>query len=376
MEFRGLNAQYKAIKKEVDQAVTQVMEGSQFIGGTPVVDFENMLKDYTGAKHCISCGNGTDALMIALMAWGIGEGDAVFVPDFTFFASAEVVSFVGATPIFVDVEEDTFNVSVCDLKKAIEEVIKEGKYTPKVIIGVDLFGLPANFEALRKIADQYHLLLLEDAAQGFGGKIGSKNACTFGDISAVSFFPAKPLGCYGDGGAIFTDSDELATLIRSLCVHGKGEDKYDNVRIGCNSRLDTIQAAILSCKLKVFQEYELDKVREAADYYTKNLSDCVKTPIVPERFSSSWAQYTIQLHNREERDGLQKYLASYDIPSMIYYRKPMHEQKVFVEARKSIRRCLTSENLCGNVLSLPIHSYLTREEQDVVIERIREYCGK
>ncbi|MFW5632242.1 MAG: DegT/DnrJ/EryC1/StrS family aminotransferase, partial [Acetivibrio ethanolgignens] len=258
MQFRDLKTQYQTLKSEIDQAVIDVMTASNFISGIQVTELEAQLASYVGVKHCITCANGTDALTLALMAWNVGIGDAVFVPDFTFFASGETVAYEGATPIFVDVEEDSFNMSPTSLEQAIEAVLKEGKLTPRVIVAVDLFGQPADYVAIRKLADKYGLYILEDGAQGFGGRLQidgvEHRACSFGDISTTSFFPAKPLGCYGDGGAIFTDNDGWAELIRSLRIHGKGSDKYDNVRIGMNSRLDTIQAAILQVKLKVFAE--------------------------------------------------------------------------------------------------------------------------
>ena len=255
MQFRDLKKQYEVLKKDIDQAMLEVAASGAFIMGKQVKELEQQLAQYVGVKHCVSCANGTEALTLALKAWGIKAGDAVFVPDFTFFASAEVVSLEGATPVFVDVDVDTFNIDPAALEKAIEKTIKEGKLQPKVIITVDLFGLPANYPAIRKIADKYHLLILEDGAQGFGGEINGKKACSFGDISTTSFFPAKPLGCYGDGGAIFTDNDEWASLMDSLRVHGKGSFKYDNVRIGMNSRLDTLQAAILKVKFDAFKNY-------------------------------------------------------------------------------------------------------------------------
>lgn len=232
MQFRDLKAQYSVIKDDVDEAIGQVISDCNFISGKQVAELEEKLADFVGVKHCITCANGTDALTLALMVWEIGEGDAVFVPDFTFFASGEVVSFEGATPVFVDVEKSSFNISPEKLEIAINKVIEDGKLRPRAIIAVDLFGQPADYPKIREIADKYHLMLLEDGAQGFGGKIGEKRACSFGDISTTSFFPAKPLGCYGDGGAIFTDNDDWATLIRSYAVHGKGSFKYDNIRIG------------------------------------------------------------------------------------------------------------------------------------------------
>ena len=250
MQFRDLRKQYSVLKQDIDAAMMEVAAASAFIMGRPVKELEAGLAEYVGVKHCISCGNGTDALTLALKVWNIGAGDAVFVPDFTFFSSAEVISLEGATPVFVDVDGDTFNMDASDLERKIARTIEEGRLTPKVIITVDLFGLPANYPAIRKIADAHRLFILEDGAQGFGGMIGNKRACSFGDISTTSFFPAKPLGCYGDGGAVFTDNDEWAALADSYRVHGKGMFKYDNVRIGMNSRLDTLQAAILKIKFK------------------------------------------------------------------------------------------------------------------------------
>ncbi|MDU5603864.1 MAG: DegT/DnrJ/EryC1/StrS family aminotransferase, partial [Mogibacterium sp.] len=257
MEFRDLKKQYAALKNDIDHQIDEVIASSRFIGGSKVSELEEKLAAYVGVKHCVTCGNGTDALELALMAWGIGEGDAVFVPDFTFFSSGEVVAILGATPVFVDVDEDTFNMDAASLEKAITGVVADGKLRPSVVVPVDLFGLPANFPEIRKVADKYGLKILEDGAQGFGGEINGQKACSFGDISTTSFFPAKPLGCYGDGGAIFTNDDEAAELIRSYCVHGKGKMKYDNVRIGMNSRLDSIQAGILLPKLAAFAEYEV-----------------------------------------------------------------------------------------------------------------------
>ena len=254
MEFRDLKQQYQLHKKEIDAAMQSVLNNADFVNGSQVRLLEAELAGYVGVKHCITCANGTDALQLALMTWNIGSGDAVFVPDFTFFSSGEVVPLAGATPVFADIDEDTYNISPQSLEVAIEYVLNNTDLKPRVIVAVDLFGQPADFSALRCIADKYNLLILEDAAQGFGGKIKEKKACGFGDIATTSFFPAKPLGCYGDGGALFTDNDEWADLLRSYCVHGKGKDKYDNVRIGMNSRLDTLQAAVLLEKLKFFDD--------------------------------------------------------------------------------------------------------------------------
>lgn len=370
MEFRDLKAQYNALKSELDTGISEVIAKANFISGKQVEELEKELADYVGVKHCITCANGTDALFLALMAWNIGAGDAVFVPDFTFFSSGEVVSFEGATPIFVDVEEDTFNMSPNSLQAAIEKVLREGKLTPKVVISVDLFGQPADYDKIIPIVKKYDLKLLEDGAQGFGGEIRGKRACSFGDIATTSFFPAKPLGCYGDGGAIFTDDDEIAELLFSLRVHGKGEDKYDNVRIGVNSRLDTIQAAILKVKLKAFADYEIDNVNYVAERYTQTLTGIIKTPTVLEGFKSSWAQYTLLLENKEERSFLQEYLKQQGIPSMIYYRKPMHMQSAFGNVDCVKVDLSVTSSICDRVLSIPIHPYMQYEDQDKVVEEI------
>ena len=373
MQFRDLKKQYQTLKFEIDQAIFRVLTAGNFISGQQVTDLEAQLAAYIGTKHCITCANGTDALSLALMVWNIGPEDAVFVPDFTFFASGETPAYQGAVPIFVDVEEDTFNMSPESLEQAIKKVQKEGLLHPRVIITVDLFGQPANYPEIRKIAEKYGLFILEDGAQGFGGKIGEHRACSFGDISTTSFFPAKPLGCYGDGGAIFTNNDEWASLLRSYQVHGRGNDKYDNVRIGVNSRLDTIQAAVLKVKLKAFQEYELLQVNKVAEEYTQKLKRIVKTPQIRENFYSSWAQYSILLNNETERNGLQKYLKENGIPSMIYYPKPMSQQTAFQSMDCIKVRLSVADNLCKRVLALPLHPYMEKEEQDIVIKDIEKF---
>jgi UDP-2-acetamido-2-deoxy-ribo-hexuluronate aminotransferase len=376
MQFRDLKKQYEVLKNDIDQAMLEVAASGAFIMGKQVKELEQQLAEYVGVKHCVSCANGTEALTLALKAWGIKAGDAVFVPDFTFFASAEVVSLEGATPVFVDVDVDTFNIDPAALEKAIEKTIKEGKLQPKVIITVDLFGLPANYPAIRKIADKYHLLILEDGAQGFGGEIDGKKACSFGDISTTSFFPAKPLGCYGDGGAVFTDNDEWASLMDSLRVHGKGSFKYDNVRIGMNSRLDTLQAAILKVKFDAFKNYELNDVNKAANLYTEKLKNLVKTPVIPEGYLSSWAQYTIQLQDEKQRDGLQAYLKEQGIPTMVYYPKPMHEQTAYLGLGYQSGDFPATESLCGKVLSLPMHPYLTEDVISQIYTAIEGFLKK
>ena len=367
MQFRDLKKQYEVLKKDIDQAMIDVAASSAYIMGKPVKELEAALAEYVRVKHCVSCGNGTDALTIALKVLGVGAGDAVFVPDFTFFASAEVISLEGAHPVFVDVEEESFNICAADLEAKVQQTIAQGQYTPKAVIAVDLFGLPANYPAVREVADRYGLKIIEDGAQGFGGTLNGKRACGFGDVGTTSFFPAKPLGCYGDGGAIFTDSDEYAALADSFRVHGKGSFKYDNVRIGVNSRLDTLQAAILQVKFRAFCDYELDAVNKAAAMYTERLSGVVDTPVVPEGYYSSWAQYTIKLKDKESRDALQSALKEAGIPSMVYYPTPMHKQTAHAPyGPYADDLCPVATSLCDRVLSLPIHPYITEEDVEMV----------
>lgn len=371
MQFRDLKAQYQNCKNEIDSAIQKVLINANFIGGKEVGELEAQLAEYVGVKHCISCANGTEAMTLVMMAWGIKEGDAVFVPDFTFFSTGEIVAFKGATPIFVDVDRATFNLDYIKLEKAIQKTIEEGKLTPKVIIPVDLFGLPANYSEIEKIAYKYNLKILEDGAQGFGGNINEKRACSFGDVATTSFFPAKPLGCYGDGGAVFTNDDELARFIKSLKVHGKGDNKYDNVRIGVNSRLDTIQAAILKVKLQAFIDHELENVNRVYQLYNERLSGVVEIPVIPNGFYSSFAQYTIKLRNKEQRDYLQVALKEQDIPSMIYYIKPMHRQSAFADLEFDEKDFVVTNELSEVVLSLPMHPYLSEEDVGQITNAIK-----
>ena len=365
MEFRDLKKQYQVLKADMDKAVIEVMTECNFINGRQVRELEEQLAAYVGVKHCITCGNGTDALSMMLMAWGIGQGDAVFVPDFTFFASGEVVSFEGATPVFVDVDPDTYNMDPESLEQAILAVEAEGKLKAKVVIPVDLFGLPADYDRINEIAHRHGMKVLEDGAQGFGGWYKGRKACSLGDAATTSFFPAKPLGCYGDGGAIFTNDDQEAQYLRSIAVHGKGSYKYDNIRIGWNSRLDTIQAAVLLVKFKAFQAYELEAVNKVASWYTEALVDTVKTPVVPEGCYSSWAQYTIQLGDENQRTEIQKKLKEQGMPTMVYYPKPMHEQTAF-KGLKQYVQCPVTERLCKTVVSLPLDGYKTYESCETV----------
>lgn len=373
MEFRDLKRQYQFLKNEMDVGIRKVIENTNFIQGKQVTELENVLAEYVGVKNCITCANGTDALQLSLMVWEIGEGDAVFVPDFTFFSSGEVVSAVNATPIFVDVERDTYNIDCILLEKMIQRVISEGKLTPRAIIAVDLFGQPADYAELERIAKKYDMYLLEDGAQGFGGRIGERKACSFGDMATTSFFPAKPLGCYGDGGAVFTDNDAWAELLRSYRVHGKGCSKYDNVRIGMNSRLDTLQAAVLLTKFPVFANQELAWEQDIAESYTRQLKEVVTTPVIREGVYSSWAQYTIQLSDQATRDGLQNDLKAKGIPTAVYYQKPMHRQAAFNQSQYEDSDYSVANRLSGVVLSLPFHPYMKEEEVTFVSNAIKAY---
>ena len=376
MEFRDLRGQYDALQSEIDSAIKDVLRSGQYIGGAQVRHLEAELASYVGVKNCITCGNGTDALLLALMAWGITKGDAVFVPDFTFFSSGEVVSALGATPVFVDVEGRTFNIDPDSLERGIAYIQDKTDLNPRVVVAVDLFGQPADYPRLKDICKNYGLLLLEDGAQGFGGELEGRRACSFGDISTTSFFPAKPLGCYGDGGAVFTDNDEWASLIRSLAVHGKGSMKYDNVRIGMNSRLDAVQAAILRVKLRAFVEHEVNDVNERAAWYSDLLKggDCV-LPIVPDGYRSSWAQYTVILPNGIDRIVLQSVLKEQGIVTNVYYPKPMHEQLAFKGACFSLS-CPVTEELCRRVLSLPMGPYLMKSDAQLVASALAQVLGR
>ena len=373
LQFRDLRAQYEALKPEIDAEIQAAINSSAFILGKPVAELEEKLAKYVGRKHCVGVANGTDALTLSLMAMDIGAGDAVFTSDFTYFASAGSASMIKATPIFVDIDLATFNLAPDSLEKQIKRVLAEGKLTPKVIVPVDLFGLPADYDSIIPIAEKYRLKILEDGAQGFGGSICGKKVCSFGDISTTSFFPAKPLGCYGDGGAIFTDDDEIDARLRSLRAQGKSPyDKYDNLEIGMNSRLDTIQAAVLLPKFKAFVEYEQEAVNRVAQKYTKTLAGKVRTPLIPEGFYSSWAQYTIMLDSWEQRDQLQARLKEKGIPTMIYYPRGLHQQQAYHWMNLSDEDYPNTISSTQRVLSLPVHPYMKDEEQNYIIEVLLE----
>lgn len=354
MEFIDLAAQYRHMKRRIDQRIQNVLDHGQYIMGPEVHELEDKLAAYVGVKHCISCANGTDALSLAMMALEIKAGDAVFCPAFTFFATAESIALRGARPVFVDSDAATFNMSARHLEVQIERTFAEGRFCPKAIIAVDLFGLPANYPSIERLAKKYNLRLVEDAAQGFGGTLNGKRAGAFGDISTTSFFPAKPLGCYGDGGALFTDNDHYAKLLRSFRLHGKGADKYDNVRIGVNSRLDTIQAAILLEKLTEFP-YELEARNLAANRYSKKYHKIFTTPAVPDGYTSSWAQYTLVTHDRAAAAAKFKSLG---MPTAVYYRTCLHQQPVFRSLGYVDADLPVASRLAGQVLSLPMHPYL------------------
>lgn len=376
MEYIDLKAQYKRLKDKIDNNIQNAISNAEFISGPEVEQLEEKLAEYVGRKYCVTCANGTDALTIAMRVLNVKTNDAVFVPSFTFYSTSEVVSLEGATPIFVDVDERTFNIDAMKLEKAIKQVINEGKLNPKAIIPVDLFGQVANFPEILKIAAKYNLKVVEDGAQGFGGSINGKMACSFGDISTTSFFPAKPLGCYGDGGAIFTDDEEFYKLMLSLRVHGKGSFKYENVRVGYNSRLDTIQAAILLPKFEAFKEYELDNRNKFAKMYTEKLKDIIKTPVVPEGYVSSWAQYTLILDSEEERNNLQDELKKAGIPTMVYYPIPLHKQIVYEGYNFNLDDLKVSEELSKKVLSIPMHPYMNEETVNKICDEIIKILGK
>lgn len=372
MQFRDLQMQYINNRVDIDTAIQKVISSADFIGGMEVKKLEEKLAEYVGVKHCITCANGTDAMNLLFMAWEIQKGDAVFVPDFTFFSSGEVAAYHGAVPVFVDVRKDTFNMDTVKLEEAIQKVLEAGELRPRAVLPVDLFGLPAEHDSIKRIAEQYDLLVLEDGAQGFGGSIHNRKACSFGDAATTSFFPAKPLGCYGDGGAVFTNDSHLSALLESLKMHGKGTGKYDNIRIGINSRLDTIQAAILLVKLRIFQEYELEAVNQIADWYNVRLKDSVAIPYIPDGYYSSFAQYTIRCESMEQRDDKMEKLRKNKIPSKIYYPKPLHAQTAFQVIKTNETDVAVANELCRTVLSLPMHPYLTVAEVEHICNCIAE----
>ena len=367
--FIDLAAQQANLRDRIDTAMAAVLDHGAYIMGPEVKRFEAELGSFADLPEVVSCASGTDALALPLMAWGLRPGDAVFCPAFTFAATAEVVAWLGAAPVFIDIEPDTFNIDPEGLKRAIAAVQREGKMVPKAVIAVDLFGQAANYPALRAICDEHGLKLVSDAAQGFGATIDGVQSGRWADVVATSFFPAKPLGCYGDGGATLTADRELAETMRSLRVHGKGTDKYDNVRIGMNGRLDTLQAAILLEKLAVFAD-EIEARNRLAARYADGLSDVVETPFVPEGFVSTWAQYTMKCAPGA-RDGLAASLKQQGVPTAVYYPKPLHQQTAYRNFPVEGNGLPVSEEMAGRVLSLPMHPYMDDATADRIIDAVR-----
>lgn len=364
MQFIDLLTQKDRIRTALLHRIESILDRGQFIMGPEVTELESRLASYTGSSHCVSCSSGTDALLMPLLAKGIGPGDAVFTTPFTFVATAEVISLAGATPVFVDVSPDTFNIDPDLIGMAVDEAVQRG-LKPKAVIPVDLFGLPADYVRISAIADAYRLWILEDAAQSFGGSFMGRRAGSFGLAGATSFFPAKPLGCYGDGGAIFTDDDELDSVLRSIRVHGSGADKYSNDRIGINGRLDSIQAAVLLEKLTIFDD-ELEARQRIAESYSNRLRNRLEVPRIPAGYRSAWAQYSVLAASAEEREGYMQALQKEGIPSVIYYKIPLHMQNAYAFLGYKAGDFPVSEDLSARIFSLPMHPYLKEEE----IERI------
>jgi dTDP-4-amino-4,6-dideoxygalactose transaminase len=372
MQFIDLAAQRARISDKIDFAVGKVIREGKYILGPEVAEFERQLAAYVGVKHVVACANGTDALLIPLFAYGIGRGDAVFCPSFTFAATAEVVALAGAEPVFIDIDPDTYNLNTDQLKAAIAAIKAEGRLTPKAVIPVDLFGLAADYDAIDAIARAENLIIIEDAAQSIGGSRQGKMCGSFGHVGATSFYPAKPLGCYGDGGAMFTNDDALAEVLRSFAFHGKGETQYDNVRVGLNSRLDTIQAAILIEKLAILED-EMQARQRVAARYVAGLRSVVKTAVIDNQSRSAFAQYAIEC---DDRDGLKADLQAKGIPSVIYYVKPLHMQVAYKQYPVAPHGLPVSEALPKRILCLPMHPYLSTEDQDRVIDAICSFHAK
>lgn len=375
MEFIDLKRQYEKITPRIHDRINEVLRHGKFIMGPEVVELENCLASFVETKCCVSCASGTDALLLGLMAYEVGPGDAIFTTPFTFIATAEVICLLGATPIFVDIDPDTYNIDPHKLEAAIED-IKKGptrvgtsvKVTPKGIIPVDLFGLSADYDRINQIANQHGLFVLDDAAQSLGGSYKGKRVGNLANLTATSFFPAKPLGGYGDGGAVFTNDDVLAGRLRSLREHGKGSHKYDNVRIGINGRLDTLQAAVLLAKLELFDS-EIKERQEVAARYSKALRSLVKVPHIPDGLSSAWAQYSIVVHNRDRYITRLKELG---IPTAIYYPRPLHMQSAFAHLGYRQGDLPVAEDVSEHIFSIPMHPYLDEDEQEVIIASIQK----
>ena len=371
MQFIDLGAQRERIGERLRAAIDRVIEDGRYILGPQVAEFEQKLAAYVGVKHCVACANGTDALLLPLYASGIGPGDAVFVPSFTFAATAEVVALAKAEPVFVDVDPDSYNIDIASLEAAIGMIKAEGRLKPRAIIPVDLFGLGADYDAIMKIAERENLMVIEDAAQAIGGSVGGKMCGSFGTVGATSFYPAKPLGCYGDGGAMFTNDDAFAARLRSFAFHGKGETQYDNIHVGLNSRLDTLQAAILLEKLAILEE-EMEARQAVAQRYADGLGDVVKAAQPSAGARSAWAQYAIET---PIRDALKAHLQDQGIPSVIYYVKPLHQQVAYRNFPVAPGGLPVSESLPERILCLPMHPYLKTDDQDRIISTIRNFIG-
>ncbi len=373
MQFIDLKAQYQALKTEIDANIQAVLNAAQFISGPQVKELEAELAAFAGRKHCVTCANGTDALQLAYMAAGAGEGDAVFCPDMTFISSTEPAKMFGATSVFCDITADTYCLSPESLERQIKAVLAEGKLRPKAVVAVDILGNPCDYDAIAPICEAYGLTLIEDAAQSFGASYKGKRACAFGHVATTSFFPAKPLGCYGDGGAVFTDDDETAALFRSLCVHGKGPGgKYDNIRVGMNSRLDTLQAAVLLPKLKALGDYEIDRRQAVAGRYSAAFAGKLTTPYVADGCVSAWAQYALLAGDTAQRDRIIAHLTEKGVPNMVYYPKPQHALPVFRDEPRYGETFQNADDYCARTFSLPMHPYLEEAEQDLVIEAVLE----
>ena len=372
--FIDLAAQRRRLGTSVDEAVSRVLDHCQFINGPEVAQLEAELAVYSGARHVVTCASGTDALLMVLMAKGVGRGDAVFCPSFTFCATGEAVALIGATPVFVDVDAATFNMDLNSLKRGIATAIRLG-LKPRAVIPVDLFGQSADHDAIAAIAEAEGLFVLDDAAQAFGASYKGRRLGTSGLATATSFFPAKPLGCFGDGGAIFTDDAELAATLRSIRVHGQGSDKYDNVRLGLTGRLDTMQAAILIEKLKIFED-EIAARNLVAERYARGLGNVVSVPRLASGCTSVWAQYTIRLPEGTDRDGFAAALKAQGIPTAIYYPKSMHQQTAYRDYPVADGGLPVSEALSDDVISLPMHAYLDEPTQERIIRAVRSALGK
>lgn len=369
MDFIDLGRQYEVIKEKVDAGIQRVLDSRHFIMGEEVAELEKRLAAFAGRKFCLSCGSGTEALQIPLMALELEKTDAVFVPSFTFFASSESINIAGGTPVFVDIDNN-FNMCPISLEKEIQRVLGEGKLTPKGIIPVDLFGRSADYGAILPIAEKYKLFVLEDAAQGFGGSLRGKRNGSFGDVSSTSFFPAKPLGCYGDGGAIFTDDEDMYNKMKSIRVHGSGSDRYDNVRMGLNARMDTIQAAVVLAKLDIFED-ELSARQEVANWYSEELKDRFIVPNMDSDYYSAWAQYTVKTEGEEQRDRIVTGMRDKGIPVMVYYPIPLHQQTAYRNlgyGNEDLPCCIKTAK---QVFSLPMHPYLTRQEVKYVCDNLK-----